>query len=133
MLHSNRLSEEFEHEPYTSDQILTSFINDVKPTQSFWALQDKESEDWVVLDSINFDDTEVMPLWSTPELALVHCTEEWSEYVPAEITLSDWLEFWVKDLVEDDVIVGINWTGDDSDAEVDLSEFTEALVEIEAL
>ncbi|MEH6452431.1 MAG: DUF2750 domain-containing protein [Psychromonas sp.] len=117
----------------TTNQILTSFIADVKPTQSFWALQDKESEDWVVLDSVNFDETEVMPLWSTPELALVHCTEEWSEYVPAEITLVDWLEFWVKDLVEDDVIIGLNWTGDDADIEVDLQEFTEALVEIEAL
>jgi hypothetical protein len=116
-----------------NNQILTGFIADVTPTQSFWALQDKESEDWVVLDSLNFDETEVMPLWSTPELALTHCTEEWSEYVPAEITLADWLEFWVKDLIEDDVIIGINWNGEDSDVEIDLPDFTEALVAIEVL
>jgi hypothetical protein len=115
------------------DQILASFIADVTPTQSFWALQDKESEDWVVLDSVIFDETEVMPLWSTPEFALVHCTEEWSDYVPAEITLSDWLEFWVKDLIEDDAVLGINWIGEEGDVEVDLLEFTEALVNIEAL
>ena len=97
----------------TTDQILTSFINDVKPTQSFWALQDKESEDWVVLDSIAFENTEVMPLWSNAEFAQQHCIEEWANYVPCEIPLSDWFEFWLEDLSQDGVIVGINWQGED--------------------
>ncbi len=118
---------------------LTAFLADVKSTQSFWALQDKSGEDWVVLDSINFENTEVMPLWSTQELAQQHCIDEWQQYVPTKITLSDWLEFWLEDLSEDGVIVGINWQEESNDAdekeylEIDLAEFSQSLAEIEAL
>ncbi|AOW77986.1 hypothetical protein A3Q34_14735 [Colwellia sp. PAMC 20917] len=119
--------------------ILSTFLVDVKNNQSFWALQEKSAEDWVVLDSINFENTEVMPLWSSQELAQKHCVDEWQEYVPTKITLSDWLEFWLEDLSEDGVIVGINWqeetsdTDDNTYVELDLAEFSQALAEIEAL
>jgi len=123
---------------------LTTFLADVKNTQSFWALQEKSGEDWVVLDSINFENTDVMPLWSTQELAQQHCVDEWQEYVPTQITLSDWLEFWLEDLSEDGVIIGINWQEEvaasdgDSDIqneyfEIDLAEFSQSLAEIEVL
>lgn len=116
-----------------NNQTLMAFIADVKPTQILWALQDKESEDWVVVDSLYYEQTEVMPLWSSAELALPHCTEEWQDYVPAAISVADWLEFWVEDLLTDNVVIGVNWLGQDNDLETDLSEFTEALAEIEAL
>jgi hypothetical protein len=112
---------------------LSSFINDTKEQQAFWALQDTASEDWVVLDSINFEKTEVMPLWSTQALAKAHCIEEWANYTPAKITLADWLEFWVEDLLEDGVMVGINWQDDKDCLEIELAEFTQALAEIEKL
>jgi hypothetical protein len=123
---------------------LSTFLSDVKSTQSFWALQEKSGEDWVVLDSINFEETDVMPLWSTQTLAKLHCVDEWEGYVPTEITLSDWLEFWLEDLGEDGVIVGINWqeeaenSSNDSETpidylELDLAEFSQSLAEIEAL
>jgi len=123
---------------------LTTFLADVKNTQSFWALQEKSGEDWVVLDSINFENTDVMPLWSTQELAQQHCSDEWQEYVPTQISLSDWLEFWLEDLSEDGIIIGINWQEEvaasdgDSDIqneyfEIDLAEFSQSLAEIEVL
>ncbi|WP_354624407.1 DUF2750 domain-containing protein [Psychromonas sp. MME2] len=113
--------------------ILSEFLTEIKPTQQLWALQDKESEDWVVLDSLHYQETEVMPLWSSAELAQQHCTEEWSAYLPAAISLAEWLEFWVADLVEDDIVIGINWLGEESDLEIDLDELTHALAEIETL
>ncbi len=119
--------------------ILSTFLVDVKNTQSFWALQEKSGEDWVVLDSINFENTEVMPLWSNQELAQKHCIDEWEQYVPIKITLSDWLEFWLEDLSEDGIIVGINWqeesnqNEDNEYLELDLAEFSQALAEIETL
>ena len=116
-----------------NQQILTTFLADVKPTQLIWALQDKASEDWVVLDSLTYEETEVMPLWSSAELAIQHCTEEWADYVPAAISLADWLEFWVEDLVADGVIIGLNWQGEENDFEIGLPEFTQALVDIEEL
>ena len=116
-----------------NQHILTAFLADVKPTQQLWALQDKASEDWVVLDSISYEQTEVMPLWSTEALATQHCTEEWADYVATPISLADWLEFWVEDLLADNVVIGINWQGEEDDIEMDLPEFTEALVGIEDL
>lgn len=116
-------------------QILSAFLADVEPTQQLWALQDKKNEEWVVLDSLIYENTEVMPLWSTQELAAQHCTQEWSDYVAAPIPLADWLEFWIEDLIADGVVIGINWHGDEDneDLEIDLAEFTQALIEIEAL
>ena len=116
-----------------NNSTLKAFLANVKPTQSIWALQDKESEDWVVLDSITFENTDVMPLWSSAELAQQHCIEEWATYIPCEISLSDWFEFWIEDLNEDNVIVGIDWQGDDDNIEMELADFTQALVEIESL
>ncbi|WP_022943252.1 DUF2750 domain-containing protein [Psychromonas hadalis] len=114
-------------------QSLTLFLNDVKPTQMLWALQDKNSEDWVVLDSLQFEETEVMPLWSTQALAQAHCIEEWKEYVATEISVADWFEFWVDDLVADNVVIGLNWGDNEEDTEIDLAELTQALTEIETL
>lgn len=116
-----------------NSQPLNLFLNDVKPTQMLWGLQDKKSEDWVVLDSLQFEETEVMPLWSTQVLAQLHCVEEWKDYLAAPISLADWFEFWVDDLLADNVVIGLNWGDEGDDVEIDLAELTEALTEIEAL
>ncbi|MBU2892388.1 DUF2750 domain-containing protein [Colwellia sp. D2M02] len=115
-----------------STETMNAFLQQVKPTQVFWALQDKASEDWVVLDSPSFENTDVMPLWSTANLAQEHCIEEWSDYVPCEISVAEWLEFWVEDLNEDGVIVGVNWQGDEQYLEMELAEFTQGLASIES-
>ena len=117
----------------STEKTLQSFLKQVKDTQALWALQDKNSEDWVVLDSINFENTEVMPLWSTQELATSHCVEEWADYIPVAITVADWMEFWVEDLLEDGVIIGLNWQEDEACFELELPEFTQALAAVETL
>lgn len=117
----------------SNEKMLTAFITEVKDTQTMWALQDESSEDWVVLDSINFENTEVMPLWSTQVLAQSHCVEEWTEYVPAEITVAQWMEYWVEELLADAVVIGINWQEEGQCFELELPEFTQALAAIEKL
>ena len=117
----------------STNSTLTSFINQVKETQVLWALQDKESEDWVVLDSINFENTEVMPLWSTQALAQSHCVEEWASYFPVAIPVAEWMEYWVEDLLEDGVIIGLDWQENDECFELELAEFTQALAGVESL
>lgn len=116
-----------------NNSTLEDFLAQAKPTQMLWALQDKVSEDWVVLDSIAYENTDVMPLWSSAELAQPHCIDEWADYSPCEISLSDWLEFWVEDLSPDAVIIGVNWQGDDEYLEMELADFTQALAAIESL
>lgn len=112
---------------------LSHFLAEIKPTQTLWALKDSASDDWVVLDSPSFENTDVMPLWSSAELAQQHCIDEWKNYVPSKISVAEWFEFWLEDLNEDNVIVGINWQGDDECLEMELSEFTLALSEVESL
>jgi len=116
-----------------TNNVLTTFLAEAKPSQTLWALQDKASEDWVVLDSIAYENTEVMPLWSSAELAEKHCVEEWSNYIPCAISLADWFEFWLEDLNEDGVIVGVNWQDNDECLEMELADFTQALAGIESL
>ena len=112
---------------------LADFLNQVKTSQTLWALQDKASEGWVVLDSINFENAEVMPLWSSAELAQQHCIEEWADYLPAAISVADWLEFWLEDLAEDNVMIGVNWLTEDEYVELELTDFSQAIAEIESL
>jgi len=117
----------------STETTLKSFLNQIKENQIIWALQDKASEDWVVLDSINFEDTDVMPLWSTEALAKSHCIEEWAEYIPVAITVADWMEFWVEDLLEDGVIIGLDWQENEDCFELELAEFTQSLATVETL
>lgn len=112
---------------------LKQFINEISESQQLWGLKDKQSDDWVIMDSIQFEDSDVLPLWSSESLAQTHCVEEWSNYTAQAITIADWFEFWLEDLVQDDVIVGIDWLGDENDIELGLSEFSEAIAEVEAL
>lgn len=112
---------------------LKDFLAQAKPSQLLWALQDKSSEGWVVLDSIAYENTDVMPLWSSAELAQQHCIDEWENYMPCQIALADWFEFWLEDLNQDGVIVGVNWQDNDEYLEIELADFTQALAEIESL
>lgn len=114
--------------PATAD-----FIAQVKTTQTLWALQDQASEGWVVLDSINFEDTDVMPIWSSEELAQAHCIDEWQGYIPMAIPLADWLEFWLEDLAEDKVLIGVEWQDGGEYIELELAEFSQMLAKIENL
>ena len=111
---------------------LSNFIAQVKPSQTIWALQDKASEGWVILDSINFENTDVMPLWSSVDLAKSHCIDEWQDYEPMSISVAEWLEFWVEDLANDNVMIGIDWQDDDENIEVELAEFSQTLATVEA-
>jgi hypothetical protein len=112
---------------------LSTFLSAVKPSQKLWGLQDKVTQGWVILDSILYEDTDVMPLWSSAELAQQHCIDEWASYEPCAISVSDWLEFWLADLNSDGIIIGVNWLLQGDCTEMELADFTQALAEIELL
>ena len=111
----------------------TDFMTQVKTTQTLWALQDQASEGWVILDSINFENADVMPVWSSSELAQEHCIDEWQGYVARAISIGDWLEFWLEDLAEDNVLVGVEWRDGGEYLELELAEFSQMLAKMENL
>ncbi|MCK8045551.1 DUF2750 domain-containing protein [Shewanella sp. 1CM18E] len=110
---------------------LESFINNVKQSQVVWGLQDETGEGWVVCDSSEYEATDVMPLWSEEAQAKSHCTEEWQDYTAVAITLEEFLEFWVSDLNDDGVLIGIDWIADQECQEVDPIVLATSLVDVE--
>ena len=93
---------------------IQSFVDISKSTQIIWALQDPQTQDWVVCDSAEFSDTDVMPLWSDEANAKAYCTDEWEGYKAVSISVEDYLEHWVSDLNYDGILLGINWQVDES-------------------
>jgi hypothetical protein len=119
-----------------AEKTVNTFLAAVKTSQALWALQASGSDDWVVLDSLNFENSEVMPLWSSQALAQAHCIDEWSNYIATEINVAEWFEFWIEDLNDDGVMLGIDWPATDEDivaVELELSDFTQVLSTIEKL
>lgn len=117
-----------------SAEQLNDFVNNIKESQTIWALKDPQSEDWVVCDSVVFDDTEVMPLWTDKSLAKDYCIDEWEGYSVAPISVDDFLEFWVSDLNYDGVMVGLDWQGDEENdsVEFDPIDVAKALADYES-
>lgn len=107
------------------------FANDIKETQCFYGLQDSTAQEWVIVDSTKYEEQDALLLWSSHDAAKAHLTEEWKDYVVSEISVADWLEFWVDDLSQDNVVIGVNWLDESEHDEASLTEFTQALIEVE--
>lgn len=89
------------------EENLDIFIEDALETGCVWGLENTEG--WALCPSETSDDIDVMPLWSQPEYAAVHCKEEWSDYKPVPISLEEFLDEWLPGMHEDVLLVGINW------------------------
>lgn len=110
------------------DEIYDQFIHDALATGCVWGL---ESDDgWAICPSSSNDEIDVMPLWSQPELAEVHCQQEWAKYRPVPISLEELLDEWLPGMHEDVVLVGIDWNQQLDGEEVEpldlLEDFDEA-------
>ncbi len=114
-----------------NNSVVTEFIANIKESQTLWGLQDKAGEGWVVCDSSEYEETDVMPLWSAKEKAQEHCTQEWQDYQAVEITLNDFLEYWVSDLNDDGVLIGVDWLSDEDCLEADPIVLAKELVDVE--
>lgn len=113
---------------------LKTFIDISKTSQQIWALRCPDSKDWVVCDSIEFTDTDVLPLWSNKEQAQAYCTDEWHGYEVCVISVDDYLEHWVSDLNYDGVLLGIDWQLDDSfSVELDPIDVAKGFAEYEII
>jgi hypothetical protein len=49
------------------------------------------------------------------------------------ISLADWLEFWVDDLAEDNVLIGVEWRDGGEYIELNLLEFSQMVAKLEIL
>lgn len=96
------------------------FIEETKQTKQVWGL--KNDDGWLSCDSVEYEDTEVMPFWSSKEEAQHHNVEEWADFEVLEIPLDIFTEDWLITLSEDGVRVGINWNQHLDGVEIDPAE-----------
>ncbi|MFC4655640.1 MULTISPECIES: DUF2750 domain-containing protein [Rheinheimera] len=111
---------EFSHDP-----VFQGFIADAKTHAVVYVLAN--GEDLLVVESVDFEDTDVMPVWSTKEAAQAHCSEEWSEYHPEAVPLDVFVEGWLQEMYDDGVLIGTNWDEQLNGPEVEPREILEAL------
>ena len=86
------------------------FLEDALATGCVWGLEGEEG--WALCPSLSNEDIDVMPLWSQPEHAQIHCNEEWAEYEVVPISLEELLDDWLPGMHEDVLMVGVNWNAE---------------------
>lgn len=99
---------------------LALFVEETKQNQLVWGLRNEEG--WLSCDSTEFENSEVMPFWSSKEDAETHNVEEWADFNVLEIPLDIFVEDWLLTLDEDGVLVGTNWNAQLEGKEVEPSD-----------
>lgn len=119
--------------PMTTQNLITEFKNNVVEPQSFYGLFDDNAQEWLIVDANGSEGFDALPLFSTPDIAAAQLSGEWQDFSVSEITIDDWMEFWMDDLIGTDIVIGIDWGKTDDVIEVSLNEFTQAIMSIEKL
>ncbi|AVH30558.1 DUF2750 domain-containing protein [Vibrio fluvialis] len=99
---------------------LELFIKESQENNLVWGLRNEEG--WLSCESTEFEDSEVMPFWSSKEDAQLHNVEEWADFEVLEIPLDIFVEDWLITLGEDGVLVGTNWNANLDGKEIEPSE-----------
>ncbi|ENH7112780.1 DUF2750 domain-containing protein [Vibrio fluvialis] len=99
---------------------LELFIKESQENNLVWGLRNEEG--WLSCESTEFEDSEVMPFWSSKEDAQLHNVEEWADFEVLKIPLDIFVEDWLITLGEDGVLVGTNWNANLDGKEVEPSE-----------
>jgi hypothetical protein len=107
---------------------LVSFVEKVRLSEQVWALGGDDGG-FVVCESNQFAETDVLLLWESEDAAKAQCKEESKEFTPVEINLDEFLVEWVEDLNEDSALVGLNWNDDQVCVEIEPVGLARALSE----
>ncbi|WP_026960064.1 DUF2750 domain-containing protein [Aliagarivorans taiwanensis] len=113
-----------------SQTTLEAFAAEVIETGVLWLLS--SDEDYLVIDSIDFEDTDVLPVFSSESAAKALCTEDWAEYSAQKVDLNDFFEEWLPSLDEDGVMVGVDFDEMLKGDEVEAFTLGKALADQEA-
>ncbi|MDD5037136.1 MAG: DUF2750 domain-containing protein [Methylococcaceae bacterium] len=102
------------------------FIEHIQESGQVWGLQSEDG--WVVVDSTEFEETDVMPFWSDETYAKEHCVGEWGSFIPVAMELDEFIEDWLVGMAEDGILVGPNWNSDLEGLEVEPEELAQLLI-----
>ena len=99
------------------EQNYSQFIDEALATGCVWGLEGPEG--WALCDSERFPDSQVMPFWSQPEFAQLHCADEWKIYNVVAVSVEEFMDQWLPGMHEDEFMVGVNWNADLEGEEVE--------------
>jgi hypothetical protein len=103
------------------------FIEQTRESGQVWGLQSPEG--WVIVDSVEFEDTDVMPFWSDAAYAEAHCVGEWENFKPVAIDAEEFVADWLPGMDEDGTLIGPNWNAELEGLEVEAIEIAQRLAE----
>ncbi len=111
------------------------FVTAVRASGRVWGL--KSEVGWVVCDSEEFEDTDVIPFWAEEAEARQQCCDAWADNEPVAIDLETFLDQWLVEMAEDGTLAGPGWTKELEGLEIEPVElgkrlFPEATAEQEA-
>mgnify|MGYP001034159689 CR=1 FL=1 len=103
------------------------FIEGIKASGEVWGVTTPEG--WVVCESEEFEDSDVIPFWSDEADAKAQCVDEWADNEVTSISLAVFVERWLTGMAEDGVLVGPNWNAEMEGLEVEPEAIAEQLLD----
>ncbi|MCF2856893.1 DUF2750 domain-containing protein [Pseudoalteromonas sp. SMS1] len=107
---------------------VVNFVTEVKQSEQVWALG-AEDGGFVIVESNQFEESDVLLLWADESAALAQCKDEWEEFKPIAISLDSLLDEWIEDLRDDNALIGINWNDDNVCVEIEPVSLARALAD----
>ncbi len=109
-------------------EALSAFASELASKAEVWGLMGDTG--WALCPSIEFEETEVLPFFSSKEAAYLLCSGEWEIYHPEAIPLESFLDEWLPGMHEDNAMVGLNWNTDLEGVEVEPSDLAMAIAAV---
>ena len=85
-----------------------------------WVLT--EGDDCAVVESNDYEESEVMPFWSERAGAERAASGDWARYTPGAVPLDEFLASWLPSLDEDGYLIGPDWSSDLEGDEIEPAE-----------
>lgn len=88
---------------------LNSFLSEAIENQRVWTFRDENG----FPAPQNSEGNRAMPFWSTLSRVqtIINSVDSYQTFEPFEISLHDFMQKWLPGLENDDLLVGINWSG----------------------
>ncbi len=94
------------------EAVYDAFIVAIQQSGEIWGLHSEQDGGWAICPSAAYEDTDVLPFWSSAALARQLCTDAWKIYQPTQIPLEEFINDWLPRMHEDDALVGPDWTSE---------------------
>lgn len=111
----------------TAEQNHKTFVQRVAETGKVYFLETDEG--LALSESSQFEDVGVIPFWSDEASARANAKEGWSDHKVGSIDLPEFLESFIIQFSNDEVLVGTDWDQDMSGKELEPVELALELVD----